>query len=214
VFASSVRWALERMALLVLPVAAGMMALAATGLRVVTIGETGRSGASLIAAALVTLSIGLFPYGAFLLLARAFYALGDSRTPALAALGTSVVGVAVMLVGAIACDGTARIAVLGVGHTTTYVVGTLWLGTLLTRRIGQSIVPLGVARIAAIATIAGAAAWVVASAIGQGDHTRVTAVVASVAGAAVGGAIVLGAYRVLKVTAGLSARRAIAGTVG
>jgi putative peptidoglycan lipid II flippase len=214
VFASSVRWALERMALLVLPVAAGMMALAATGMRVVTFGETGSSGASLIAAALVTLSIGLFPYGAFLLLARAFYALGDSRTPALAALGTSVMGVVVMLVGALVADGTARIAVLGLGHTVAYALGTVWLGVLLTRRIGQSIVPVGVVRIAAIAAVAGAAAWLVASGIAGGDHARVTAAIAAVSGAVVGGAIVLGAYRALRVTRGLSTRTAIAGTAG
>jgi putative peptidoglycan lipid II flippase len=214
VFASSVRWALERMALLVLPVAAGMMALAATGMRVVTFGETGRSGATLIATALVTLSIGLFPYGAFLLLARAFYALGDSRTPALAALATSVTGVAVMLVGALLSHGTARIAVLGVGHTVAYLLGTAWLGSLLTRRIGHSIIPLGVVRIAAIASVAGLAAWLVAAAIAASDHTRVTAIIASVAGAAVGGAIVLGAYRALRVTAGLSTRAAIVRTTG
>ena len=43
----------------------------------------------LLAAALVGLALGLPAYGAFLLLARAWYALGDSRTPALAALGSA-----------------------------------------------------------------------------------------------------------------------------
>ena len=43
---------------------------------------------------LASLAVGIFPYGAFLLFARAWYALGDSRTPALAALVSPLVGVA------------------------------------------------------------------------------------------------------------------------
>ncbi len=42
-FSRSVRWALERMALLVVPVSAGMVALAGPGMRVVSFGETSTS---------------------------------------------------------------------------------------------------------------------------------------------------------------------------
>jgi putative peptidoglycan lipid II flippase len=208
VFAASVRWGLERMALLVIPVGAGMMALAGSGMRVVTFGETGADGASLIAAATVTLAVGLFPYGAFLLVARAFYALGDSRTPALAALGSAVVGVGVMFLGTLVAHGDARIAMLGAGHTTAFVVGTLWLGTRLSRRIGASLVPRGMARIVGLAAVAGGVAWVIAGAIRGDGNTRTAALVACVVGAAAGAAIVVGGYRVLHLQRSLTMRAA------
>jgi len=58
-FVASVRWSIERIALLVLPVAAAMVALAGPGMRLVSFGETGPEGASLLAAAVAGLAIGL-----------------------------------------------------------------------------------------------------------------------------------------------------------
>lgn len=207
-FAASMRWALERMALLVLPVGAGMMALAGTGLPVVAFGETGAEGASLIAAAVVTMAVGLFPYGAFLLLARGFYALGDSRTPAIASLVSALGGVGVMLVGAVVADGEARIALLGLGHSAAFAVGALWLGALLTRRIGAAIVPAAAVRMVAIAVVAGVATWLVAEGLAGDDATRASALLACVVGGAIGAAIVLGGYRITRVHEGLTARGA------
>src|SRR5690606_8421461 len=45
--AASLRWSLERMALLVVPATAGMMALALPGMRLVSFGETGAAGSEL-----------------------------------------------------------------------------------------------------------------------------------------------------------------------
>ena len=205
-FASSVRWALERMGLLVLPVAAGLMALAGTGLRAVTFGETGAAGASLIASALVTMAIGLLPYGAFLLLARGFYALGDSRTPALASLVSAVAGVLVMLVGALVADGEARVALLGFGHSVAFLIGAVWLGVLLTRRIGGSLLPTGLLRMLAVSAAGGVAAWTVALAVAGDEPARVDALVACAVAGLVGGLIVLGGYRALRLPANLTAR--------
>ena len=205
-FASSVRWGLERMAMLVLPVAAGLMALAGTGLRAVTFGETGAAGASLIAAALVTMAVGLLPYSAFLLLARGFYALGDSRTPALASLVSAAAGVLVMLAGALLTDGEARVALLGLGHSAAFLIGALWLGVLLARRIGASLVPSGTLRILAVAVVAGGAAWMVALAVAGDDPARVDALAACAAAGALGAGIVLGGYRLLRLPAALTSR--------
>ena len=205
-FASSVRWGLERMALLVLPVTAGLMALAGTGLRAVTFGETGEVGASLIAAALVTMAVGLLPYSAFLLLARGFYALGDSRTPALTSVVSAVAGVLVMLAGALLADGTARVGLLGLGHSAAFLVGALWLGVLLTRRIGSTLVPSGIVRMLAVAAVAGAAAWRTALAVAGDDPARLDALAATAVAGAVGAAIVLGGYRLLRLPGALTSR--------
>ena len=69
-FAATVRGALDRMAVLVLPVSAVMIALALPMMRVVAFGRAEGTGVELLAAALASLAVGLFPYGAFLLLSR------------------------------------------------------------------------------------------------------------------------------------------------
>lgn len=207
-FSASIRWALERMALLVLPVAAGLIALASTAMKAATFGETGPDGAALIAAALATLAIGLFPYGAFLLLARGFYALGDSRTPALVALVTAVGGVGVMVIGAVIADGEPRIAALGLGHSVAFVLGTVWLGVLLTRRLGSSIVPAALVRIAALAAVGGAVAWTLVQVVAGDDPSRGLAIAACALAAGVAGAVVYGGLRVLGVDAALTQRAA------
>jgi len=198
VFASSVRWALERMAVLVVPVSAGLVALAGTGLRAVAVGETTQAGADLVAAALVALAVGLFPYGAFLLLARAFYALGDSRTPAIAALVTAVVGVVVMIAGAALAHGEARVAMLGVGHSVAFAVGAVWLGRGLGARLGVEIVPRALVRIVGVALAAGVVAALAARLIAGTDPARAGAALASIAGAAAGAAVVVVAHRWLR----------------
>ena len=214
VFAASVRWSLERMALLVLPVAVGLMALAGPAMRVVSFGETGSDGASLIAAALASLAVGLFPYGAFLLLARGFYALGDSRTPGVVSVASACVGLVVMLVGAATADGSARVAMLGFGHSTAYVIGSLVLGVLLTRRLGLSLVPSAIVKVLAVVSCSGVAMWLVVRAIAGTDATRVEGVVACVVGGALGAGLVVGGYRLLGVQASLTRRRPTIGVAG
>jgi putative peptidoglycan lipid II flippase len=208
VFASSMRWALERMAMFVMPVAAGLVALAGVGMRAVAFGETGRDGAALIAAALAALAVGLYPYGAFLLLARGFYALGDSRTPALVALVTAALGVAVMAAGAVLASGSARIALLGAGHTTAFVLGALWLWSRLRQRLQQPLLPAGLVPVVAIAAVAGVAAWATASLLGGDDGDRVHAMAAAAGAGVVGAGIVLLGYRLLRVPSRLTVRGA------
>ena len=56
-----------------------MTVLALPAMRIVSVGRAAEgSGPDLLAAAVATLALGLVPYAFFLLLARAFYALGDS----------------------------------------------------------------------------------------------------------------------------------------
>lgn len=205
--AASLRWALERMGLFVLPVAAAMVALALPAMRVVQFGETDRAGVELLAAALAGLAAGLYAYSAFLLFSRGYYALDESRFPGLVAIGSAVVGVVVMVVAAATLDGAARIAVLGLGHSAAYTVGALVLAVGLRRRTGASLLPAALGRMALVSAAVGGSAWAGQAVLGD-DPARV-ADIAYLAGAGVvGGAFVLGAYKVLGVRSALSTRGA------
>jgi len=159
-YRTSVRWAVERMALTVLPVAVALAALGGPAMRLVAalVTSTG-DGDAFLGAALATLAIGLFPYSAFLLLARAYYALDDSRTPGLVSLGVAATGLAVLAVGAPLTDGTARVTVLGLAHSSAYVVGMVVLVVGLSRRAGGSIVPRPVYAMVAAAVVTAALVW-------------------------------------------------------
>jgi putative peptidoglycan lipid II flippase len=164
-FAHSTGWALDRMALLVIPVAAVLMAFSLPFMRVVSFGQAADSGPELLSAALAALAAGLLPYGALLLFARAFYALGDSRTPALAAIGAALVGVAVIAIGAPLTHGSARVALLGIGHSSAYLLGAVVLGLLLARRTGHGISLRTTALAVVGAGIPAVAGWFVVRAI-------------------------------------------------
>jgi putative peptidoglycan lipid II flippase len=159
-FAGSVGWAIDRMAVLVVPVAAALVALALPIMHVVAFGRAARTGPPLLAAGLASLAVGLLPYAALLLFARAFYALGDSRTPAVVASASAVVGVATMATLAPMTHGTARVAVLGVGHTVAYLVGAGILGALLIRRLERPLVPRLTGLACACAVPIAIAAWI------------------------------------------------------
>jgi putative peptidoglycan lipid II flippase len=206
--AASLRWALERMGLLLLPVTAAMVALALPGMRLVQFGETDRAGVELLAAALAGLAAGLYPYSAFLLFSRGYYALDESRFPGLVAVGSAVVGVVVMAVAAVGLEGGARIAVLGLGHSAAYSVGALVLALGLRRRTGASLLPAGLVRMLLVSGVVGGAAWAAGQAVLGDDPARLADLAFVAVAGGLGGAVVLGAYRLLGVRAALSARDA------
>jgi putative peptidoglycan lipid II flippase len=207
--ARSLRWALERMALLVVPVGAGMVALALPAMRLVPFGE-GDQGSELLAAAVAGLAVGLLPYGAFLLLARGYYALGDSRTPGLVSLGSAAAGVAVMAAAALTLDGAARIGALGLGHSLAYTVGMVVLAVGLARRTRSSLWPAALGRILAVGVVAGGGAWALSGALLGDDPSRLAdlAVVAGVG--LLGAGLVLVAYQLLGVRRALTTRESVA----
>jgi putative peptidoglycan lipid II flippase len=208
--ASSLRWSLERMALLVLPATAAMAALALPAMRLVSFGETSGTGSGLLAAAVAGLALGLYPYSAFLLLARGYYALGDSRTPGVVALLAAAVGVAVMGVAAVAFEGAARVAVLGLGHTACYCVGTLVLAVGLTRRTGSSLVPAALGRMVGVTAAVGAGAWAVSRWAQGSSPGKLSDLTLLAALGAAGALLVVLGYRVLNVPGSLSTRVAVA----
>ena len=66
-FADRLRWGLDSMSRLLLPVSAAYVALALPAMRVLAVGNS-RHDADLFAAVLASLGVGLFTYGTFLLL--------------------------------------------------------------------------------------------------------------------------------------------------
>jgi putative peptidoglycan lipid II flippase len=193
-FARSLRWALDAMAMLIVPVSAAMIVLAKPAMIVFAFGEAAENGVDLLAAGLASLALGLFAYGVFLMLARAYYALGDSRTPAVVALLTGVGGVAAMAVGVYFTEGAARVAALGIGHTVAYTAGAVILSIGLSRRTGHAIIPRALPRAVGLSVVIGFAGWVVVSVLDPSG--RVANAVLCIVIALVGGALYLLGVRV------------------
>lgn len=144
-------------------------------------GVAGGSSVALVSATLALFAVGLVPFAAFLLFARAFYARQDSRTPALVNLVENAVTVALdfALFPGLGVPG------LALAHSLGYVAGAALLGWLLARRIGglelartlregSKVVAAGV--VAALAMAAGAGA--VAALVAPGDVRALTTLAA------------------------------------
>jgi putative peptidoglycan lipid II flippase len=200
-FGRSLRWASQSLAVVVLPVAIGLAALAVPIMEVLAFGQADRGdGVELMAAGVAGLALGLPAYGGFRLLAVAWYSLDDSRTPALAAISSAVFGVVVMLVLTPLVEGSARIFVLGVGHTLGFLAGTVALGLGLHRRYGVLPWPRAIAAVTALAVAVAALAWWAVDAIGP-DGRWATALCLAVVGA-VGAGVYYGAARGLHLLPG------------
>jgi putative peptidoglycan lipid II flippase len=185
-FSRSIRWALDRMALLVIPVSAGLIVIALPMMRLVAFGSAAKTGPVLLAAGMASLALGLYPYGAFLLLARSYYALGDSRTPAIVAIATALVGVVVMIVGSHVTHGAALVAALGIGNTVAYLIGVVMLGIGCRRRTGQSIIPGLLPISIAISGVIAFVAWIVIRAVDPSGRLATIACLAVVGGIGTG----------------------------
>jgi putative peptidoglycan lipid II flippase len=206
--ARSLRWALERIGLFILPVAAAMMTLALPAMRLVAVGAIKGSGVGLLAAAVAGLAAGLYPYSTFLLFSRGYYALDESRFPGLVALGSAVVGVVLMGLAASLLDGSDRLIALGLAHSTAYTVGALVLAVGLHRRTGASLRPAALGRMAGLSAGVGLLIWVASRWALDDDPSRITDLMTLGVLGVLGGVAVLGGYRVLRVRASLTSRTA------
>lgn len=158
-FGRALRWGLDGMALLVVPAAAAYVALAKPIMNAVAFGETTSGGVAMMASALAALALGLLPYSAFLLLTRASYALGDSRTPTLISVSASAVGAVFMLTVAPRFGPEGRLFSMGLGVAIAYSAAALVLGTRVARRTGASLVPRALLRSAPVAAGLGVGSW-------------------------------------------------------
>lgn len=181
-FTDSLRWALDAMAVLVVPVSAAFVALALPAMRVVAFGAATGEGVALIAAGVASLGAGLYAYGAFLLLARGYYALGDSRTPALVAVFAGIGGVASMLLLSRVTHGAARVAALGAGHSVAYLVGAIALAGGLSRRTARAVYPRRLPPVTALAALLGVVAWATERAVGPSERAETAALLVVIGG--------------------------------
>ncbi len=160
-FGRAVRWSLASLGVVVVPVAALMVAMAEPAMEVIAFGQADAGdGVALMAAGLAGLALGLPAYGAFRLFAAAWYALDDSRTPALAAVASALVGVALMAGLATVTDGPAQVFILGIGHTVGFLLGTVWLAVRLRQRQVRSIWPSSLPVVTLLAAVLAGGAWV------------------------------------------------------
>lgn len=133
--ARTVEQGVRAISFFVLPVAAGLVALAGPLSAVALFGETGAAGAEMVRMTLVGFAPGLLGYGLFYFLTRILYALDDTRTPAMIHLVVVAAGVIAMVASSTAVSGDARIAALAWSHTGTYLIGAAALAAVVARRL-------------------------------------------------------------------------------
>jgi putative peptidoglycan lipid II flippase len=129
---------LGMLAFLLFPTAA-LMAAAAHPITHVTLeyGVMSGTGADLVARVLISFAIGLPGYSAFLILTRAYYALGDTKTPTLVNAGTVALASAAGALLFVALPDDWSVPGLALGHSIGFGAGAVVLGRSLAGRIGR-----------------------------------------------------------------------------
>jgi len=155
-------------------------------------GETGARSGALVAEVLALFSLGLFFFSAFQLLLRAFYAMQDTRTPALINIGALAVNVGANLLFVLVFDLGVR--GLALGHATSYVFSSTVALLILRRRLGgfgRQGIGSSLARTLVAAGGTALAAWGTARLIGRWLGTEsLVALALQVSGAIVVGLLV------------------------
>ncbi|MDQ4005698.1 MAG: murein biosynthesis integral membrane protein MurJ, partial [Actinomycetota bacterium] len=119
-------------AFVVLPAAAGYLVLAEPIVRLLLQhGVAGAGSTALVSGVLTFFAIGLFPFSAFLLFLRAFYAMKDTRTPAL----INAVSVAVNTGANLILFPLLGVRGLALGHAIAYAVAATTAAVVLRRRL-------------------------------------------------------------------------------
>lgn len=163
-FALELTRGLRGIAFVVLPAAAGYLAIAPEILRVtIEHGVATPASTELVSAALRGYAVGLFFFSAWHLVLSSFQALGDTRTPMRINIVAfaAYVGFAVVLFN-LPADPRLRIGALGLSHAVSYVVAAMIGLRILRRRLPAlrlEAVASTVARSALAATVTGAGAW-------------------------------------------------------
>jgi putative peptidoglycan lipid II flippase len=131
-FAESLRRGIDAIAFFMLWATAALLALAGPLARLLLYGASSGS-AHEVAGALRGFAPGMVGYGAFLFLTRAFYAINDARTPALANAMVVAGGGGAMVIG-FAAARHPDVGLLAVAHSAVYLVGAAGLLVVLVRR--------------------------------------------------------------------------------
>jgi putative peptidoglycan lipid II flippase len=165
---------LRMTAVVVLPAAAGYLAIALPITRLILGHGQFRAGAvEVTAQTLRAFALGLVFFAAFQLLTRTFYSMQDSRTPALINVASASVNIALDL---LYVNGLGLgVQGLALGHASTYTFSTIVSILVLRRRLGRldgRRIASSVGRIGVGAAAAAAAAWSVARLVGHAVGTE------------------------------------------
>ena len=197
------------------PIAAALITL---GPRLTTVlfahGNASSAAAHLTGSVLAAYGLALVPFAAYQIMLRAFYALGDTRTPALLSVTVSAVTISASLAAARLTHGSNLVIALAACSTIAYTAGLLLTAHLLRRRIGRldghRLLHAHVRMLIAAAFAAPAAAGT-AWAIGAATGTTWTASLLAVTAAATAGgvlyALVAHALRITEIKALTAALR-------
>jgi putative peptidoglycan lipid II flippase len=196
----TMRDGLAMLAFILVPVSAGLIALSGP-LSTVTLeyGVMSGAGAALVARVLLAFAIGLPSYSAFLVLTRAFYARGDTKTPAIVNAITVGLSSAMGATLFVLLPEMWKVAGLALGHSAAFIAGTILLARVFTTRAGAfgrtrlnaSLRRIVVAGLAALGTM-----LFVTSMLSSGD--RIGALLDLVISGAVGLLVYVGAAAGLK----------------
>jgi putative peptidoglycan lipid II flippase len=128
---------LRMLAFILLPVSAIMLATADPVSQItLDYGSMTAEGASLVARVLAAFAVGLPAYSAFLVFTRAYYALGDTRTPAIVNAGTIAFASALGAVFFFTFSEDWSVAGLALGHSIGFMAGSIVLTRLFKRGVG------------------------------------------------------------------------------
>ncbi|HYR63945.1 MAG TPA: murein biosynthesis integral membrane protein MurJ [Actinomycetota bacterium] len=142
----------------------------------------------LVGATLAAYALSLVPFSAFQLQLRAFYAMRDTRTPALVNLALAAINIAADLVMVAVLPAPERAVGLAIGYSVSYIAGYVWFTMLLRRRLGpaprahvtRTLVRLSVAGLAA-AVFGYVASHAVTDALGVGVSGSLVGIAAALA---------------------------------
>jgi putative peptidoglycan lipid II flippase len=160
-------------AAVILPAALGYIALAVPIVRLLfERGAVDPGEARLVASILVAFAVGMFPFSLFQLLLRAFYAMQDTRTPALINVGAVTVNLLANLALVFALG--LGVQGLALGYAAAYAFAAALSLLLIRRRLGSldaRAILSTIARVLVASAASAGAAWVVSDAVSRAVDT-------------------------------------------
>lgn len=181
-----------------IPATAGLAVLAVpVSVLVFAHGHTSPAGAHVVGTVLAAFAVALVPFSAFQLQLRAFYALKDTRTPALVAIALNAVNIGADLALFALLPPRQRVVGLALGFALAYTLGLVVSTVVLRRRLAgvdgplvvQTVIRLGLAALLG-AVPAAAVSTLARHALGDGQPGSLVAVLG---GVAVGGTVFVAA---------------------
>jgi putative peptidoglycan lipid II flippase len=188
------------MCFILIPIAAGMIAIAGPLARLtLDYGVMTERGSALVARVIAGFVVGLPTYSAFLILTRAYYALGNTKTPALvnavAVIASSALGALLFFV----LPHRWAVAGLALGHSAGFAAGAAILLRLFGRSVGRFPGPgVRTALLSALAVSALALAVMAGLRLVLPDASRADALVSLLVCAAGGVAVYVGGMTALR----------------